>query len=500
MPDILNKKSRFIIAVDQSTSSTKAMVVNNNGHVISTASTAHKQYYPQPGWLEHDPVEIYENTVDVIRKAVKKSGLESRNLSVLAITNQRETVMLWDKDTGKPVYNAIVWQCRRTSAICEDLKKAGYESMIREKTGLLIDPYFSATKVKWILENVEGVNEKALRGQLLMGTVDTWLIWKLTGGCVHATDYTNASRTLIFNIKNLRWDKELLSIFGIPEKVLPEVKPSDAIFGQTLKDGLFDISLPISGIIGDSQGALFGQNCFETGMLKTTFGTGSSVMMYTGNKLYNSEKGLVSSIAWGLGENISYAVEGIIHSTGDTVNWVVDNLGVAKDFEELDRHAEEMKENEGVYLIPAFYGLGIPYWNPDARAAIIGLSRKSNAKNISRAAIESVAYQVRDAVEQMFAETGIKPVELRADGGLTNSEVLMQFLADILDLNVVCTNTSDLSLMGAAYIAGLNAGFWNSLEDIKLMRKGKKAYKPAMDPLKRQRCYNGWKEAIKRVL
>ena len=329
-------KTGYIIAVDQSTSSTKAMIIDVKGSVISSEQIAHKQYYPQPGWLEHDPLEIYENTIYVIKKAVESSGLTPSDIDVLSITNQRETVLLWDRNTGIPVYNAIVWQCRRTAGICDELKRNGYSEIIRSKTGLLIDPYFSATKIKWVFDNIEGSRERARSGNILMGTIDTWLIWKLTGGKVHATDFTNASRTLLFNIKELKWDKELLSIFDIPENILPEVRSCDSLFGHTSKGVLFGKNFPISGIIGDSQGALFGQNCFEHGMLKTTFGTGSSVMMYTGGKLFDSQSGLVSSIAWGLDGQVDYASEGILHSTGDTINWVVDNLGIAKSFKEVD--------------------------------------------------------------------------------------------------------------------------------------------------------------------
>ncbi len=495
-----SNKNSYIVSVDQSTSSTKAMVVDSECSVLSESMLPHKQYYPEPGWIEHDPLEIYENTLSALRGVVASSNLDPSDLSALSITNQRETVLLWDRTTGKPVYNAIVWQCRRTSGICEQLKEAGYDETVHEKTGLLIDPYFSASKVKWIFDNVTGVAEKAKAGEILMGTIDCWLIWKLTGGRVHSTDYTNASRTLLFNIKTLDWDRELLSIFDIPENILPEVRASDAQFGYTMKDGLFNKSIPITGVIGDSQGALFGQNCFEPGMLKTTFGTGSSVMMYTGDELFRLKSGLVTSIAWGIGDKIYYAVEGIIHSTGDTINWIVENLGIAKDFREVDRKAQNLPDNEGVYLIPAFFGLGIPYWNMDARAAIVGLTRKSNKSNISRAAIESVAYQVKDAVEQIKAETGIKPVELRADGGLTNSGIFMQFLADMLDFSVVSTDVSDLSMMGSAYIAGLSTGIWKDLEDIERLRKASSSFEPSMSKSRREELYDGWQKAVERVL
>ena len=495
-----SKKNSHIAAVDQSTSSTKAMVVDNSGNILSVSQLPHKQYYPEPGWLEHDPEEIYYNTISALGSAVESSGISTTEIASISITNQRETVLLWDRATGKPVYNAIVWQCRRTSGICEQLKDTGYEEIIRERTGLLIDPYFSASKIKWIFDNISGVAERAKAGEILMGTIDSWLIWKLTGGKVHATDYTNASRTLLFNIKTLDWDRDLLSIFNIPESILPEVRSSDAIFGSTRKNELFDISIPVSGVIGDSQGALFGQNCFEPGMLKTTFGTGSSVMMYTGKNLFKSKSGIVSSIAWGIQDDVYYSVEGIIHSTGDTISWVVDNLGIAKDFREVDEKAQSLSSNEGVYLIPAFFGLGIPYWDMAARAAIVGLTRRSNASNISRAAIESVAYQVRDAVEHIQVQTGISPVELRADGGLTRSKVFMRFLADMLDISVVTTEVLDLSLIGSAYIAGLSAGIWKDLRDIEGLRKVSNIFEPSMNRTQREELYTGWKKAVKRVL
>ncbi|MHB1376703.1 MAG: glycerol kinase GlpK [Candidatus Humimicrobiaceae bacterium] len=489
----------YILALDQSTTSSKTMLLDSNGSVISSSNKKHKQLYPNPGWVEHDPVEIYENAKEILRRTVLNADVNPKDIKVLSITNQRETVIIWNKETGIPVYNAIVWQCRRTSEICAELKAMGYEKMVMEKTGLVLDPYFSSTKIKWIFDNIDGVREDAASGKLLAGTIDTWLIWNLTGKKTLATDFTNASRTMLFNIRKLIWDKELLEIFEIPENMLAEIKSSDDIFGKTAKGELFDIEIPISGVIGDSQGALFGQNCFEPGMIKATYGTGSSVMMFTG-KFFESKKGLVTSIAWGVGGKVEYAVEGILMCTGDTLNWLKDELELIENFSEADDISEKITDNEGVYLIPAFLGLGIPYWDADAKAAIIGISRKSTKDNIVRAAIESIAYQIRDAIDLMSAETGISPKEIRADGGLTKSKVFMQFQADMLGVRVVKTEIEDLSLMGSVYIAGLGSGIWKDFSEIRELRRQTAVYIPQMDSRIRDEKYNGWKEAVKRVL
>jgi glycerol kinase len=488
-----------IISIDQSTTSSKAMIINPEGDILFSSSKKHTQIYPKSGWVEHDPLEIYENVQSVLKDVILKSGLESKEFKVISITNQRETVLVWDKD-GKPIYNAIVWQCRRTSEICQNLKDSGLESFIKEKTGLVLDPYFSSTKIRWILDHVEGAQKKAEEGELFAGTIDSWLIYKLTGGSSHYTDFTNASRTMLFNIKNLKWDEELLKILNIPKKMLAEVKPSDSVFGYVKKGELLDIEIPISGVIGDSQGALFGQNCFEDGMVKTTYGTGSSVLLFTGDRFFESEKGLVTSIAWGIGSKIHYAIEGIIISSGDTLNWLKDNLCIVRDFKEIDKLAATINENEGVYLVPAFAGLGIPYWDMNARAAIVGMSKKTTRAHIARAAIESIAYQIKDAIDLMVSETNIKPKQLRADGGLTNSSIFMQFQADMLNIDVTNTEIEDLSLMGSAYLAGLGCGIWKNLDDIKNLRKKEKIFSPNMEEGSRKKYFYGWKESVKKVL
>jgi glycerol kinase len=490
----------FILAVDQSTSGTKVLVVDRKGDILARCAKEHKQYYPSPGWVEHDPIEIYENVKGLLKSVVDRDEIFRQNIKALAITNQRETALVWDKNTGIPVYNAIVWQCRRTSEICDEIKNNGFESIIKEKTGLMVDPYFSATKVKWILDNVEGAKEKAQKGELLFGNIDAWLIWKLTEGKVHATDYTNASRTLLFNIKTLDWDRELLDIFGIPESMLPEVKYSNDIFGNTSAGEIFETPIPISGIIGDSQGALFGQQCFEEGLAKATYGTGSSLLMKIGDKYIESKNGLVTAIAWGINGKVEYALEGIIHCSGDTLKWVKDNLGLFQNFSQVEQMINSVPDNQGVYVIPAFSGLGIPYWDTYARAAIIGMSRGSNKSHILRAAVESMAYQIRDAVEVIQCESGLSLKELRVDGGPTDNNFLMQFQADMLGAKVAKSAVAELSSMGSVYLAGLGVGIWQSMEDIKALRKTSEIFTPKMEEEARERYYSGWKNAVKRVL
>jgi glycerol kinase len=490
----------YILALDQSTSGSKAMIVNRDGRILEKTSLEHKQYYPRPGWVEHDPIEIYENVKNILTKVLENAKLHAEDMDVLSITNQRETILVWDRNTGMPVYNAIVWQCRRTSEFCQELKNEGYELIIQQKTGLIIDPYFSATKVKWILDNVEGVREKADSGKLLLGTIDSWLVWKLTGGETHVTDYTNASRTLLFNIHTLQWDNELLALFDIPSSMLPAIKSSNDIVGYTSQNEIFDVSLPISGLIGDSQGALFGQNCFEIGMVKATYGTGSSIMMNIGDRFVGAGNGLVTSVAWGVNGKVEYALEGIVHCTGDALKWVKDNLGLFDDFKEAERMVSSIDNNEGVYMVPAFVGLGVPYWDPDARAAVVGMSRSSRKEHIVRAAIESTAYQIMDAINMMESESGIGPKELRVDGGPTKNVFLMQFQADILNLCVVCTENPELSAMGSAYLAGLAIGVWKDKEEIRNLRKETHIYYPSM-PYELRKCYcREWKVAVKKVL
>ncbi len=492
-------KATFILSIDQSTSGTKALLVNNEGAIVKKRSLPHKQHYPQTGWVEHDPIEIYENVKKAVASLLRDSNTETAQIAVLAITNQRETIVVWDKETGVPVYNAIVWQCRRTADECQRLKEAGNEEMVRQKTGLTIDPYFSASKVKWILDHVEGAREKAEAGSLILGTIDSWLIWKLTRGAVHATDFTNASRTLLFNIHSLAWDKELLRLFTIPETMLPEVKDSNAIFGKVLDESFSKEKWPISGIIGDSQGALFGQKCFEAGMVKATYGTGTSVMMQTG-KPVTGTKGLVTSIAWVMDGKVQYALEGIINSTGDVLNWMTNELGLISDLTEAEKLAQALPGNEGVYLVPAFVGLGAPYWSPNTRAAIVGMNRNTGRSHIIRAAFESIAYQVTDILQLMEQEAGIEMKELRVDGGATCNHFLMQYQADMLDIPVAASELAELSAMGSVYLAGLRGGVWKTLDEVKALQQNQQKYTPSMHQDMKAIYYSGWKSSIQSVL
>jgi glycerol kinase len=492
-------EKQYILSIDQSTSGTKALLVNEQGETIKKRSVSHKQYYPQTGWVEHDPIEIYENVKKLLIEVVDTTSISPNEIKALAITNQRETIVVWDKETGKPVYNAIVWQCRRTTEICRDLVESGYENEVKLKTGLTIDPYFSASKVKWIVDNVEGVKQRAKEGQLLLGTIDSWLIWNLTGGNVHATDYSNASRTLLFNIHSLEWDNELLEIFDIPKTMLAEVKDSNEIFGETADEALPLLGLPITGVIGDSQGALFGQKCFQTGMAKATYGTGTSVLMHTGD-LVNSSNGLVTSIAWGLNGKVSYALEGIINSTGDSIKWIKEDMGLVQDYDEIETIATSISGNQGVYFIPAFVGLGAPYWSPDTRAAILGMNRSTSKSHIVRAALESIAYQVKDAIELMQSESNIKVVELKVDGGATSNKFLMQFQADLLNNNIIASKVSELSAMGSVYLAGLGVGIWSSTDEINQLNQGHDVFCSTMTDDVRNKYYHEWKEAVRKVL
>ena len=491
---------KYILAMDQGTSESKAVIVDIKGNIVASRSKEHKQYYPAPGWIEHDPMEIYTNVKFLLKEVVKIANLNPEDIVVLSITNQRDTIVVWDKQTGVPLKKAIVWQCRRTSDTCTQLKIMGFEKTIKDKTGLTLDPCYSATKIKWILDNVEGARQKAKAGKILAGTIDTWLIWKLTNGKVHATDYTNANNTLLFNIKLLKWDEELLEIFNIPQNILPDVKSSNDIFGTTYKDELFNSEIPISGVIGDSQGALFGEQCFKPGMVKATYGTGSSVMMNTGSKLIQSKKGLVTVIAWGIDSKVEYALEGDVTCAGDALKWVKDNLGLFKDYSEVEGLVKSLKDNEGVYMVPAFSGLGAPHWDTYARAAIVGLSRRSGREHIVRVALESTAYQIRDIVEIMGIESGIELKNLRINGGLTRNSFLVQFQSDILNICVEKLKVKDISVVGSAYLAGLGLGLWKSTEDIKELRGKSQSYSPTMDSSAREKYYEGWKSAVKKVL
>ena len=492
-------RDKYILTIDQSTSGSKVMLVDNNGDIMINKSKEHKQHYPEPGWVEHDPLEIYNNVINLIKDVLFDSNIKIDQLVSLAITNQRETVLLWDRDSGKPVYNAIVWQCSRTVDICNHLSNSVNNKMIKSKTGLLLDPYFSATKIKWIIENIAEARESLENNSLMAGTIDSWLIWKLTKGQVHATDYTNASRTLLFNIKTLFWDKELIQLFNLRNIILPEVKSSDEVFGYTSIDGLFPRRIPITGIIGDSQGALFGQKCFQPGMAKATYGTGTSVLLNIGEKPIFKEN-VITSIAWGLNGKVDYAFEGIIRSSGDTLKWVKNNLGIFDDFKEVEPLINEIGDNEGVYLVPAFSGMGVPYWDMTAKAAIVGMTKKTDRRHIIRAAVESIAYQITDAINLMIDESGVDLKSLKVDGGAVSNKFLMNFQAGLINREVVVSQIAELSALGAAYISGLSVGIWQKTEDIKKLNNNPEIYQPGMKEPLRVKYYNGWHSAVKRTL
>ena len=488
----------YIIAVDQSTSATKAILFNERCQLIGRKNVDHQQYYPQPGWVEHDADEIYHNTVKAIHEVMQMLKGQEASCS-MAITNQRETVVVWNRMTGKPVYHAIVWQCQRGADICNDLRSRGYTDMIREKSGLLIDPYFAASGVKWILDNVEGAREAADRGELLMGTIDTWLIWKLTGGKQFVTDYTNASRTLLFNIHTLDWDDELLNLFDIPRSMMPKPLPCDANFGETTVEGLFKKPITIAGVLGDSHGALAGQMCFEAGMGKATYGTGSSVMVNIGDEPVLAPEGLVTSVGFAACGKVFYAYEGNIHCTGATIKWMADKLRLIKSPAEIEALALSVPDNGGVYLVPAFAGLGAPWWNSQAKAMICGMTLATEKGHVCRAALEAIAYQVKDLIDLMTRQAGVALKELRVDGGPTKNKLLMQFQADMLN---ACINRSDVeeaSAMGAVVMNLLARGVCGSLEEIAALRTSDNRVLPHMNDDDRRRLYAGWVEAVKNV-
>ena len=488
----------YIISVDQSTSATKAVLFNEHCQLVNRVNLAHKQYYPQPGWVEHDAEEIYQNTVDVIRKVVELSKNENVSYS-LAITNQRETVVVWNKFTGKPVYHAIVWQCQRGAAICNRLKEEGYTPLFQEKTGLLIDPYFAASGAKWILDNVEGARESAEKGELLMGTIDSWLIWKLTEGKVHATDYTNASRTLLFNIHTLDWDDELLELFTIPRNMMARPLPCDAVYGETTVEGIFESPVTIAGVLGDSHGALTGQMCFESGMGKATYGTGSSVMVNIGETAVKAPEGLVTSVGFAAGGKVFYAFEGNIHCTGATIKWMTDKLKLIESPAVIEQLALSVPDNGGVYLVPAFAGLGAPWWNPQAKAMICGMTLATETGHVCRAALEAIAYQVKDLIDLMTGQANIVLKELRVDGGPTRNNYLMQFQADMLN---ACINRSDIeeaSAMGAVIMNGLARKIWKDMDEVAKLRTSDNRIMPGMAPANREKLYAGWMDAIRTV-
>jgi len=493
-------KEKVVLAIDQGTSGTKALLLDKRGGLVKRCNEGHGQFYPKPGWVEHDAQEIYEKVLLSVRRVLEEAEVNREDIAVLAITNQRETAVVWDKVTGKPVYNAIVWQCQRGSAICAEIQEQGYAGMVRDKTGLVLSPYFSASKIKWVLDNVEGARKKAEAGELLCGNIDAWLVWKLTGGKVHATDYSNASRTQLFNIRELCWDSELCRIFDIPMSMLPQVKSSNEIFGYTDMEGLFSEPLPISGIMGDSHAALFGQNCFSRGMAKATYGTGSSIMMNIGREPLFSQNGLVTSLAWGVDGVVDYVFEGNINCTGATIKWLVDDIGLIPSSRVAGEIASELEYNEGVYLVPAFVGLSAPYWDSEAKASITGLTRGAKKAHIVRAAEESIAYQIKDVIDLMVSEANISLKEIRVDGGPTRDDFLMQFQSDILDVPVIRGKVEELSATGSAFMAGLTAGFWKDRREIESLYERGRTFVSKMELAERERLYSGWKEAVRRTL
>jgi glycerol kinase len=487
--------NQFILAFDQGTTSSRAIVFDYHGQPIATAQKEFTQYFPSPGWVEHDPEEIWSTQLGVGMEAIANTGLHSSDIAAIGITNQRETTVVWDKKTGKAIYNAIVWQDRRTAGFCDQLKKEGYGKIILEKTGLIIDAYFSATKVRWILDHVKGARELAKKGQLAFGTVDSWLVWKLTRGKLHVTDVSNASRTMLFNIHTLRWDEELLEIFNIPASVLPEVRSSSEVYGTT--SGHFSTAVPVSGIAGDQQAALFGQLCTEPGMVKNTYGTGCFMMMNIGDKPIESNSKLLTTIAWKINDTTVYALEGSIFIGGAVVQWLRDGLGVIKKSNDVEALAAKVKSSEGVYFVPAFAGLGAPYWNQHARGTMVGITRGTTAAHIARAALDSIAFQTYEVLLAMQKDSGIDIKELRVDGGATVNNQLLQFQADILHTMVVRPKITETTALGAAYLAGLAVGFWGSMDELKGQWQLERRFEPQMNPAETDGLIEGWKKAVR---
>ena len=488
---------KYIIALDQGTTSSRAIIYDKDAHPIGSKQKEFTQYYPQPGWVEHDAEELFKCQLKVLEGVLIDNEINKNEIAAIGITNQRETVVIWDKKTGKPVYNAIVWQCRRTANYCDELMKKGYKDVIREKTGLLIDAYFSGTKIKWILDNVPGVRERAQKGELLAGTIDTWLIWKLSGGKCHVTDVTNACRTMLFNIYECEWDRDLLELLNIPECLLPQVRDSSDIYCETDRN-VCGFSVPIASAIGDQQAALFGQGCFNKGDAKNTYGTGCFMLMNTGDRPVYSEQ-LLTTIALGMNGKIEYALEGSVFIGGAVIKWLRDEVELISSAPEIDRLAESVPDTNGAYLVPAFVGLGTPYWDMYARATLVGLTRGVKKAHICRAALEGIAYEVKDVLDTMVKDSGTKINTLNVDGGACVSNIMMQFQADILNTKVCRPKNVETTALGAAYLAGLATGFWKSKEDILERRETERIFSPNMEEAKREELYKGWRKAVERA-
>ena len=490
---------KYVMALDAGTTSNRAIIFDENSKIVGVSQKEFTQYFPNPGWVEHDADEIWSSMSTVMKEALEQSGLAASDIAAIGITNQRETAVVWDKNTGRPVYNAIVWQSRQTAPICEDLKKKGLVDEFKQKTGLIIDAYFSGTKIKWILDNVEGARAKAEAGDLIFGTIDCWLIWKLTGGKAHVTDYSNASRTLMYNIRELHWDDQLLSYLTVPKTMLPEVRPSSGVYGYTVPS-ILGASIPVSGAAGDQQAALFGQTCFEPGMAKNTYGTGCFMLMNTGEKIYTSQNGLVTTIAWGVNGKVEYALEGSIFVAGSAIQWLRDGVRMIDTAADSEWVAKKVEDSDGVYIVPAFVGLGAPYWDMNARGTIIGITRGTTKAHIVRATIDSMAYQTKDVLSAMEADSHIKLAALKVDGGATANNILMQYQADLLGVPVDRPQIIETTALGAAYLAGLAVGVWASKEDLKSSWKLDRRFSPTMAPEKAAKYYAGWRKAVKHSL
>ncbi|HAL48756.1 MAG: glycerol kinase [Chloroflexi bacterium] len=488
----------YIMALDQGTTGTTAVLVDSAGHSVHSASREITQIFPKPGWVEHDPVELFESCLETAGLLLETASADSSAVAAIGITNQRETAVVWERDTGVPVMNAIVWQCRRTAPLCEELIARGLEGTVRAKTGLPIDAYFTGTKFRWILDHIPDGQQRAEAGDLLCGTVDSWLMWKLTGGAAHVTDVTNASRTMLFNIRTLDWDDDLLAELNIPRATLPEVRPSSAIYGHAVGEPFGDGGIPIAGVAGDQQAALFGQACFEPGMAKNTYGTGSFVLVNTGDRPMESSASLIATVAWKLGDEVTYALEGSIFSTGATVQWLRDGLGLIDEASQVEELAASVPDNGGVYLVPAFTGLGAPHWDMYARGAILGLTRDSGRGHLALAALESTAHQTADVLDAMKADTGLPVAQLRADGGATANELLMQLQADILGIQIERSAVQETTALGAAYLAGLGVGFWDSTEQIAALRTADAVFEPRITEDRRTSFRREWRRAVER--
>ena len=493
-------EKKYIMALDQGTTSSRAILFNKNAEIIQVAQKEFKQIYPKPGWVEHDPMEIWGSQMGVAREVLETAGVRPQEIAAIGITNQRETTVVWDKNTGKPIYNAIVWQCRRTAPICDELKKRGLEEYIKDNTGLVIDAYFSGTKIKWILDNVEGAREKAENGELLFGNIDTWLLWNLTRGKVHVTDYSNASRTMLFNIKDLCWDEKILKELDIPISMLPQARPSSEVYGVTDEKTFGGAEIPIAGIAGDQQAALFGQACYGEGMAKNTYGTGCFMLMNTGEVAVPSKNGLLTTIAWGIDGKVNYALEGSIFIAGALIQWLRDELRLISDSSDSEYFASKVENTNGVYIVPAFVGLGAPYWDMYARGTIVGLTRGANRNHIIRAALEAIAYQTKDVLQAMEEDSGIDLKELKVDGGVVANNFLMQFQSDILGVPVHRPKVIETTALGASYLAGLAVDFWKDTEEISTKWNVDRVFNPEMNEEDREKIYRGWKKAVNRSL